>query len=96
MTDPTRSTPKPSLRERDPERFARLQAEAKAPYRGLRKFVYFSFGASGFIGAFIFLTQLLSGRDVGDALPNLALQVGVVALMVWLFRIDRSKKDNGG
>ena len=91
MADPTRSTPGQSLRERDPERFARLQAEAKAPYRGLRKFVYFSFGASGLIGAFIFLTQLIAGRDVGDTLPNFALQIGVVALMVWLFRVDRSK-----
>ena len=69
-----------------PEKYARLRAEAKAPYKGLRKFVYFSFGASGLIGAFIFLTQLLAGRDVGSALPNLALQIGVVALMVGLFR----------
>ncbi len=94
MTDPNPSPSKPSLRDTDPERFARLQAEAKAPYRGLRKFVYLSFGASGFIGAFIFLTQLIAGQDVGDILPNFALQVGVVALMVWLFRIDRSKGDS--
>jgi hypothetical protein len=93
MTDPSRSPSKPSLRDTDPERFARLRAEAKAPYRGLRKFVYFAFGASGLIGAFIFFTQLIAGRDVGDALPNFALQIGVVALMVWLFRIDRSKGD---
>lgn len=74
-----------------PEKYARLKAEAKAPYRGLRKFVYASLGASGLIGAVVFLAQLAAGRDVAAALPNFALQVGVVALMVWLFRIDRSR-----
>ena len=62
-----------------PERYARLKAEVKAPYRGLRKFIYVAFGASGFIGAVIFLAQL----------PNLALQIGIVALMIWLFRWER-------
>ena len=72
-----------------PEQYERLKAEAQAPYRGLRKFVYVSFGASGFIGALVFLAQLSSGRDVDAALPNLALQVGVVSLMVFPFRWDR-------
>jgi hypothetical protein len=71
-----------------PEKYARLKAEARAPYRGLRKFVYVSFGASGAIGAFIFFLQLLAGRQVSSTLPNLALQVGLVALMVWLFRLE--------
>lgn len=71
-----------------PEKYKRLMAEAKAPYKGLRKFVYGTFAASGAIGAFIFLTQVLAGRDVASALPNLALQVGVVALMVFLFRLE--------
>jgi hypothetical protein len=72
-----------------PEQYARLKAEAAAPYRGLRKFIYVAFGASGFIGAVIFLAQLLAGRDVDAALPNFALQVGVVALMVFLFRWEQ-------
>jgi hypothetical protein len=78
----------------EPEKYAQLRAELKAPYRGLRQFIYFGFGASGFIGAFIFLMQLLAGREVEAALPNFALQVGVVALMVWLFRLEQrnSKK----
>ena len=75
-----------------PEKYARLKAEAQAPYRGLRKFVYVAFGASGAIGAFIFLLQLLAGRQVSSTLPNLALQVGLVALMVWLFRLESRKK----
>ena len=72
-----------------PERYARLKAEVKAPYRGLRKFIYVAFGASGFIGAVIFLAQLAAGKDVTTALPNLALQIGIVALMIWLFRWER-------
>ena len=79
-----------SLKQTDPQKYAHLIAEAKAPYRGLRKFVYAAFGASGAIGAAVFLAQVLAGREVEAALPNLALQIGVIALMVWLFRIDRA------
>lgn len=80
-----------------PEIYARLKAEAKAPYRGLRQFIYIGFGASGFIGAVVFLAQVLAGRNVSSALPNLALQVGVVALMVALFRWEqqRSRRSSG-
>jgi len=82
-------TPKrPTLKQTDPKKYAFLLAESKAPYRGLRKFVYGTFGASGAIGAFVFLVQILAGRDIEAALPNLALQIGVVALMVWLFRLE--------
>ena len=74
------------------EKYARLKAEAQAPYRGLRKFIYLAFGASGFIGALIFLAQLAAGRDITSALPNFALQIGVVALMVWLFRWEQKSE----
>ncbi|NMF81927.1 DUF3493 domain-containing protein [Nodosilinea sp. P-1105] len=89
-------TPNPSPRETPPkgmsqEKYARLKAEAKAPYKGLRKFIYGAVGASGMIGAFIFFTQLLAGRDVSSALPNLAVQLGVIALVVVLYRLE--KKD---
>ena len=76
----------------EPEKYARLKAEAIAPYRGLRKFVYVACGASGAIGAFIFLAQLLAGRQVSSTLPNLGLQIGVVALMVGLFRWENRKR----
>lgn len=76
-------------RQLDPEKYARLKAEAQAPYRGLRKFFYFTFGASGFIGAVVFLAQIASGRDLSSAVPNFALQIGVVALMIGLFRWEQ-------
>ncbi len=88
-----KNSSKPKL---SPEKYARLRAEAKAPYRGLRKFIYFSFGASGGLGALVFLAQLAAGRDVSSALPNFALQIGLVALMVWLFRIDKAPEEDEG
>ena len=72
-----------------PEQHRRLKAEMAAPYRPLRQFIYLACGASGFIGGLVFLAQLAAGREVGSAIPNFALQVGVVALMVWLFRLER-------
>ncbi|MGI2905873.1 DUF3493 domain-containing protein [Tolypothrix sp. VBCCA 56010] len=74
------------------EQYARLKAEMAAPYRGLRQFIYIACGASGFIGAIVFFSQLLAGRDVDSALPNLALQVGVVTLMVFLWRWEQRRQ----
>jgi len=75
-----------------PEQYARLRAEIAAPYRSLRKFVYVACSASGLIGVLIFLSQLLAGRGVNSALPNLALQIGVVALMVFLWRWEQRQQ----
>ena len=83
-TEPDRS----NVQKLPPEKYARLMAEAKAPYKGLRKFLYVAFGASGLIGAVVFLSQLIAGRDLENAVPNFALHVGVVALMVFLFRLE--------
>jgi hypothetical protein len=77
------NSPNPKL---SPEKYARLKAEAQAPYKGLRKFIYLGLGASGFIGAIFFFTQLLAGRGSMTGLANFALQVGVVCLMIGLFR----------
>lgn len=74
-----------------PDKYARLKAEAKAPYRGLRKFFYVAFGASGFLGALSFLARIAAGQDLARDLPNFALQIGVVALMIFLFRLDQKK-----
>lgn len=94
MSPDQRSRSSKSRQQLGPEKYARIRAEAQAPYRGLRKFIYFAFGASGSIGAFIFLAQLASGRDIASALPNFALQLGIVALMVWLFRWEQKADSN--
>jgi hypothetical protein len=77
------------FRKLSPKEQAQLRAELKAPYRGLRQIIYLVFAASGFIGAFIFLAQMLAGRNVSTTVPNFALQTGVVALMIWLFRLEQ-------
>jgi Low psii accumulation1 / Rep27 len=77
----------------DPEKYARLKAEAKAPYKGLRIFIYFAFGASGLIGALVFLAKLAAGNSVSSTLPNLVLQIGLVALTVFLFRLETRGRD---
>jgi Low psii accumulation1 / Rep27 len=74
------------------EQYASLKAEIAAPYRGLRQFIYIAFGASGSIGAFVFFFQLLAGRNVESALPSFALQVGIVALMVFLWRWEQRRQ----
>ncbi|BAY63416.1 hypothetical protein NIES22_35030 [Calothrix brevissima NIES-22] len=76
----------------NPEQYARLKAEIAAPYSGLRKFIYVAFGASGFIGAFILFFQLLAGKDVESGLPNFLLQIGIVALMIFLWRWEENRQ----
>lgn len=82
------NSPKNNRNQLSAEKYQRLRAEAKAPYRGLRKVVYVVFAASGLIGALVMLSQLAAGNNIVETLPNLALQIGLVALMVWLFRRD--------
>lgn len=75
------------------QQYDRLRREAKSPYRGLRIFIYMAFAGSGFIGAVVFLTRLIAGNGELEAnLGSFALQIGVLALMLWLYRIDRSSK----
>jgi hypothetical protein len=70
----------------DPELYLRLRSEAKSPFRTLRRFIYLAFAGSGFIGGVVFLSKLAAGRELDTTVPNLALQIGVVALMVTLYR----------
>jgi hypothetical protein len=81
-----------SPRSLTPEERDRLMAEVKAPYRGLRMVIYLACAASGALGAVVFLSQLLAGQGNAETLPNFALQLGVIALMVWLLRWERRGK----
>ncbi len=84
--------PKPRPPGIDPELYRRLQAEAKNPFRSFRRFFYFSFAGSAAIGGVVFLARLAAGRELETTIPNLAIQVGVVALMLWLLKIDRDRE----
>ena len=86
--DPSKRKPPSGMSQ---ERYERLLKEAQRPYKGLRKFVYGAVGASGMIGAFVFLTQLLAGKSPDTAIQNLAVQLGVVGLMIFLFRLESRK-----
>ena len=85
----------PSTRSQAPQttkdKYTYLRAEAKAPYRMLRRFIYVAFGASGFIGALVFLAQAVTLQHLQSTLPNLGLQLGVLALMIWLLKVDRAR-----
>jgi hypothetical protein len=74
------------------EQYARLKAEATAPFRGLRQFIYVGVGTSGLIGAFVFFFQVLAGRNIDTALPNLAIQLVVVGLMIFLWQWEKTRQ----
>lgn len=87
MTMPASRPPDRPPQGMSTEKYARLRAEAKAPYRGLRRVVYLTVGASGAIGAFIMITQGLAGRATADLGVNLLIQFGVLGtagLLLWL------------
>lgn len=75
-----------------PEKMARLREEAQNPYRSLRQFVYICFGISGGVGGVVFLAQIAAGRDLEKAIPNFAVQAGVVGLMILLWRWENKRK----
>ncbi len=77
----------------NPDQYKRLRLEAKSPYRGLRIFIYIALAGSGFIGAVIFFARLIAGNGELEAnLGSFALQIGVLALILWLYRVDKAKK----
>ncbi len=80
------------MRPKSPQDYEKLKAELKTPFLGLRRFIYLACGASGSVGAYIFLTQLLPGRgETGTTLSNLAVQMGVIGIMILLYRIDKPR-----
>ncbi|MBE9030980.1 DUF3493 domain-containing protein [filamentous cyanobacterium LEGE 11480] len=83
-----------SLREKDPDKYASLVAEAQAPFRNLRLFVYAACSVSGAVGGFVFFFRILAGRDLSQTIPNFAVQAGVVALTTWLFLKETKAKKN--
>ncbi|AGY57839.1 DUF3493 domain-containing protein [Gloeobacter kilaueensis] len=71
---------------------ARLLTEAANPFRKLRLWLYLAFGASGVIGFFVAFFRVLAGRELQSSLINLAVQSGVIALMVILWRFEAQRE----
>lgn len=91
MTDFPKNAQRSSDRIEMSRKYAYLKAEAAAPYRGLRHFIYFACGASACIGGFILLCQWLAGTTTNSSLSGLAIQLGVLGLMVGLYRLDQAR-----
>jgi hypothetical protein len=71
------------------EQMDRLRAEAAAPGKGFRRFFYVALAGSAFLGAFVFLMKAIAGEDLAQTLPNLLLQSGVGAGLIWLWRREQ-------
>ncbi|MBC8122527.1 MAG: DUF3493 domain-containing protein [Gemmatimonadaceae bacterium] len=72
---------------------ARLRTELRAPLRKLRMFLYVAFGASGAIGWFVSFFRVLAARELQTSLVNLAIQTGLIILVVWLWRLEARQDD---
>lgn len=76
------------------ERFDKLVQETQSPFKGFRKVIYGAVLASGLLGGFVFFTQAIAGNNLETALPNLAVQMGVVGIAVFLFWLEgRGSRD---
>ncbi|MDM7936626.1 MAG: DUF3493 domain-containing protein [Cyanobium sp. CZS 48M] len=79
---PHRSAPQPA--PLDPELRERLLAEAKAPWKGLRRALWFALTASGGIGLAAMAMRSSAGSEVtsGDLLIQLSAFIGF-GLLLW-------------
>jgi hypothetical protein len=74
------------------ENLVKLKAEAAAPFRLLRTFVYGAMGATGGLGTFVTLSRLAKiVSEHGDSIPelqNLAINIGGVVAATALLRVE--------
>ncbi|CAK6700730.1 hypothetical protein BBFGKLBO_02922 [Synechococcus sp. CBW1107] len=80
----TRPKPQPSSTPLDPEWRERLLAEARAPWKGLRRALWFALAASGAIGLATMALRASAGSEVpsGDLLIQLSACIGF-GLLIW-------------
>ena len=82
------SDPKSSL---DPELRRRLLAEARSPWRGLRRALWFALVASAGLGLATMALRASAGSDVASG--DLLIQVGALGLFGALLWFDRNRDD---
>jgi hypothetical protein len=80
------SQQKPSL---DPQLRQRLLVEARTPWRGLRRALWFALVASAGLGLATMAMRASSGAEVASA--DLLLQIGALALFGGLLWFDRNR-----
>jgi hypothetical protein len=73
----------------DPELKARLLLEARTPWRGLRRGLWFALVASAGLGLATMAMRASSGIDV--PLSDLGIQVGALSLFGSLLWFDRNR-----
>jgi hypothetical protein len=72
----------------DPELKARLLAEARSPWRGLRRALWLAFTASAGLGLATMAMRASAGGEVAGS--DLLIQIGALALFGTLLWRDRS------
>ncbi|MEA5414810.1 DUF3493 domain-containing protein [Synechococcus sp. BA-132 BA5] len=82
------SDPKRSL---DPELRRRLMAEARSPWRGLRRALWFALVASAGLGLATMALRASAGSDVASG--DLLIQVGALGLFGALLWFDRNRDE---
>lgn len=75
----------------DPAYLNRLRREAQNPFRGLRQVFYLVFAASGLMGGFILFLKAIAGQGGENIGWSLALQIGVVVVMISLWRWEQQR-----
>ncbi|KAG6434582.1 hypothetical protein SASPL_106220 [Salvia splendens] len=79
---------------------AKIQSEVLSPFRTVRMFFYIAFIASGSLGGFIALSQLVGAlanpsraADVTDILKDLAIDIGAVSAFAFLYYRENNAKN---
>ncbi|XP_047981116.1 protein LOW PSII ACCUMULATION 1, chloroplastic [Salvia hispanica] len=79
---------------------AKIRSEVLSPFRTVRMFFYVAFIASGSLGGFIALSQLVGAlanpsraADVTDILKDLAIDIGAVSAFAFLYYRENNAKN---
>ncbi|KAG6437930.1 hypothetical protein SASPL_102861 [Salvia splendens] len=79
---------------------AKIRSEVLSPFRTVRMFFYIAFIASGSLGGFIALSQLVGAlvnpsraADVTDILKDLAIDIGAVSAFAFLYYRENNAKN---
>jgi len=84
----------PTREPLDPELKARLLQEARTPWRGLRRALWFDFTASAGLGLATMTMRASAGSEVLGS--DLLIQVAALGIFGSLLWFDRNRDDSSG